>query len=135
MGGQNGQFEFSGRRQYRRQYACQFLSASGFRLQGDADQHTNFTLFYSPNTYDKFTGSGFNYDLNGYPYSGTISSWVYVESGKTIFSATSLNMPVSEYMSYFYADDWEGLLEAAFDGNDTITGTAGQDDLYGYCRQ
>ena len=45
---------------------------------------TNFTLFYSPSTYDKFTGSGFIYDLDGYPYAGSISSWVYVESGKTI---------------------------------------------------
>jgi Ca2+-binding RTX toxin-like protein len=93
---------------------------------------TNFTLFYSPSTYDKFTGSGFHYDVNGYPYSGTISSWVYLEGGKTIFSVTSLNMPVSEYMTYFNANDWEGLLAAAFDGNDTITGNAGQDDLYGY---
>ena len=93
---------------------------------------TNFTLFYSPNTYDKFTGSGFIYGLDGNPYAGTISSWVYVENGKTIFSTTSLNMPVSEYMSYFFADDWEGLLAAAFDGNDTISGNAGQDDLYGF---
>jgi serralysin len=92
----------------------------------------NFTIFYSPTTYDKFVGTGFHYDANGYPYSGTISSWVYVESGKTVFSATSLNMPVSEYMSYFFADDWYGLLATAFDGNDTITGTGGQDDLYGY---
>ena len=72
---------------------------------------TNFTLFYSPNSYDKFIGSGFQYDSNGYPFSGTISSWVYVESGKSLFSATSLNMPVSEYMNYFNANDWEGLLE------------------------
>ena len=93
---------------------------------------TNFTLFYTPNTYDKFTGSGFLYDVNGYPYAGTISSWVYLEGGKAIFSVTNLNMPVSEYMSYFYANDWQGLLGAAFDGNDTITGNAGQDDLYGF---
>lgn len=93
---------------------------------------TNFTLFYNANSYDKFTGSGFQYDINGYPYQGTISSWVYVEAGKSILSVTNLNMPVSEYMSYFYSDNWEGLLEAAFDGNDTITGNAGEDDLFGY---
>ena len=93
---------------------------------------TNFTLFYNANSYDKFVGTNFLYDVDGFPFSGTISSWTYVEAGKTILSATNLNMPVSEYMSYFYADNWDGLLAAAFDGNDHITGTTGEDDLFGY---
>src|SRR5688572_25855405 len=93
---------------------------------------TNFTLFYSPNTYDKFTGSFFRYDSSGYPYVGVISSWIYVENGKTVFSATNLNFSASLYMEYFFNNDWEGLIELLFNSADTITGTAGQDDLYGF---
>jgi Ca2+-binding RTX toxin-like protein len=93
---------------------------------------TTFTLYYQATEYDRFTGTGFKYDGAGLPQSGTISSWSYVFGGKTYLSATGVNMPVATYMSYLLADDWSGFLQDAFSEGDKITGSIGQDQLYGF---
>jgi Ca2+-binding RTX toxin-like protein len=93
---------------------------------------TVFALYYSPSEYDKFTGSGFTYNSSGYPVGGKISSWSYFYGGASYFTITSLNMQVSTYMSFYYTNNWSGLLQTALGGNDTITGTSGLDKLYGY---
>src|SRR6188474_918773 len=97
----------------------------------DAATATSYLLYYSPTWYEKFTGAGFKYDAYGYPYAGTIASWSFHFDGKTYFSATGLNMPVATYMSYYLSDDWEGFLIEALAKSDKITGSAGDDYLYG----
>jgi Ca2+-binding RTX toxin-like protein len=93
---------------------------------------TNFTLFYAPAEYDRFTGSGFKYDIDGFPVAGTIASWSYVLGGRTYLSAAGINMPVVTFMDYFFTDDWTGFLADGLSGNDKITGSVGSDDLYGF---
>ena len=97
----------------------------------DTATATSYLLYYSPTWYEKFTGAGFKYDAYGYPYAGTIASWSLYSDGKPYFSVTGLSMPVATYMSYYQADDWEGLLIEALSKSDKITGSAGDDDLYG----
>lgn len=93
---------------------------------------TTFTLYYQSSEYDRFAGTGLKYDNAGLPQSGTIASWTYVFGGKTYLSATGINMPVATYMSYLLADDWSGFLQDAFSEGDKITGSIGQDQLYGF---
>ncbi len=72
------------------------------------------------------TGSGFTYDSNGVPKTGTITTLVVKQSGVEIARITG-NIPVAE----LYAGDYS--LEKLLASDDTITGSPfGDPELMGY---
>src|SRR5262249_55145373 len=65
---------------------------------------TSYIIAYGAYDYDQFTGVGFTYDVNVVPTGGTISSWVYVSGGETVFSVTGLDMPIVDFEGYRLSD-------------------------------
>ncbi|HVI88964.1 MAG TPA: hypothetical protein VM659_11705 [Dongiaceae bacterium] len=113
------------------------MAASHWPQPGSAisatETSSTFKLVYGSGYSDTFTGSGFTYDYySGYPTGGLIKSWTSVYAGQTVFVSSGLNVPVSDFMSYYYNNNWSGLLIEALAGNDVINGSTGVDNLLGY---
>lgn len=115
---------------------------------------TLFAARYDTNGYfrDEFRGTGFSYDSNGVPVTGTVKSYAAIASAKKIGSIDGINVSVKSLVTaastYSTADDLKVLKSAfigndrlvggaygdkleGFEGNDTLYGKAGADKLYG----
>ncbi len=96
------------------------------------------TTFATATVYRVSSGSGFNeltgtftYDSAGILIGGTITGWKQSTGGGVAFTATGLSIPVTEFLGYLTAHDNDGLLNAVLGGDDKITGSAFNDELYG----
>lgn len=125
---------------------------------GEADRYerssTTFKAIYglSGRSSDEFKGSGFTYDSNGVPKSGTVNSYTAINEGKKMAVITGINVSVSKLVAAAetstYTDDVKILQTAlsghdkliggrygdileGFGGNDTLTGGGGFDNLTG----
>ncbi|MDZ4692029.1 calcium-binding protein, partial [Terricaulis sp.] len=78
-----------------------------------------------------FGGAGFSY-TQGLPTGGTITSLTYYINNAEAWTITGLSMPVVTFMNYLGRNDSFGLLVLMFAGDDTITGSTGFDNLFGY---
>ncbi|WP_445679178.1 beta strand repeat-containing protein [Radicibacter daui] len=92
---------------------------------------TQFKLVYSDGGYDDLTGTGFTYDENGDPTGGTITGWTAGDAGKQ-FASLTINISVSDFLTFAENDDWNGLMAFALGGDDQVSGTKGNDYLLGF---
>src|SRR4051812_26396860 len=106
------------------------MSVSAFPQPGAAISATFGTTVFRLNYggfYDQFTGTGFHYDSNHYPDAGTIFSW-----SNPRVQVTGISIPVTTYMSYYYASNWSGLIQTVLAGDDKVTGSSAAEWIYGY---
>ncbi len=95
-------------------------SATSFTLQGQ----------FSDTRQWQYTGTGFaDYDSNGIPHSGTVTG-VNFNHGGTVVTGLSLSM--TDILDFADQGDYQGLVEAAYSGDDTVTGSSSSDSLYAY---
>ncbi|MEZ0170881.1 calcium-binding protein [Microvirga sp. TS319] len=84
---------------------------------------------------DEFRGTGFAYDRDGVPVSGTVKSYAAIASGKKVGFIDGLNISVKSLvaaaMTYSTADDLK-IFKSALAGNDRLTGGASGDKLEGF---
>jgi Ca2+-binding RTX toxin-like protein len=84
------------------------------------------TLFY------KIIGTGLgDFDVNGFPHSGTITGFDLGPSHGVPSSFTGLSMSASTFMGFVSDDDLTGFETAALSGADHLTGYRGNDVLIG----
>ena len=101
-----------------------------------ATTFTSFIAYYgSRSTRDEFHGSGFTYDADGVPISGTVTSYANYENGRLTGSISDMNLSatalVNAASTYSTRDDI-ALYKAALRGNDQITGGRADDRLEGF---
>ena len=100
---------------------------------GPGGSGTAFTLENIEDQTFNFTGSGFVYGGgNGRATGGTITGFSFLEAGVLQFQVTGLSMTAAAFFAFVDADNPLGLYFTWFAGNDTMTGTALVDQLYGY---
>ena len=81
----------------------------------------------------KVLGSGFSFDSQKDPISGTVTSLQLQTKSGTVFQTISgLNLSFADLSDATQAYDSWGFQEWLTKGNDTITGSAGGDDMYGF---
>jgi Ca2+-binding RTX toxin-like protein len=94
-----------------------------------------YTLDYGVGDRDEFRGSGFTYDLNGYPVGGLITGYAAYEGWSRIASLDGVKISVPSLVkaaSTFSAGDDRALIKSALSGNDAITGGLWADRLEGF---
>jgi Ca2+-binding RTX toxin-like protein len=91
---------------------------------------TQLRYFDNANNEQIFTGVGFTYDVNGNFTSGTITGYLFREGGVVSLNAAGLSVaaaPVGTAIGSGNTFQFRSLMSA---GNDTITGSALQDEIY-----
>lgn len=94
-----------------------------------------FRAYYSSNTYDEFRGSGFKYDKDGIPVSGTASSYSFTQNGAKQFVLDGASISVASIVKASLTDsttDDYNLIKAELGGADKFTGGNLTDRFYTY---
>lgn len=122
------------------------ISSSGYNMMntdiGDVLEGDDYTLTPTEmkiayftggglNEYDQFTGSGFTYNANGEPLSGTVTGYVYYYLGK-VLEVTGLNALATKVLGYAEHDDTDGFLNYVLRNNDKLVGNSGPDKFGAY---
>jgi trimeric autotransporter adhesin len=81
-------------------------------------------------SFNELTGT-FTYDSAGVLTGGTITGWKRVIDGSVAFTATELSVPVTEFLNYLATLDHTALFNAVLGGDDKISGSAFNDELFG----
>lgn len=81
--------------------------------------------------FDLFTGTGFSYNADGEPVSGTVTGYKYYYYGYQV-EVTQASIAATTLASYAAADNTLGAFKQVLAGNDSLTGNAGRDKLYGF---
>ncbi|WP_353861984.1 FG-GAP-like repeat-containing protein [Azospirillum formosense] len=110
---------------------------------------TAFRITFDNGEYDIWTGTGFQYDANGDPVAGTITSRSWYEPDGTLNLKVDVNIPVAAlntaietnadyaYKQLYLSRSDDVVLGAGndrfsgFGGNDSLLGGAGNDTLHG----
>ncbi|HEY8382005.1 MAG TPA: M10 family metallopeptidase C-terminal domain-containing protein [Microvirga sp.] len=86
-------------------------------------------------TYEVASGFGFTYNSDGDPVSGTVTSYIAVDAGRTILEMSGFFVPVEDVvaatLSYSTVDD-AALLADLLQGQDVVFGSSNDDILKGY---
>ena len=97
---------------------------------------TSMRINYGPGEYDIFTGSGLDYDDEGYPISGRVTSFTSYEGGGVDFKITNA---VGLYATEISAaaktntlSDDQAVFRSLLSGNDVLVGAARSDVINGY---
>lgn len=88
-------------------------------------------IWQGGNEYDLFTGTGFSFNAQGEPISGTVTGYKYYNFGNQV-QVTNASIPATTLASYAQADNTVGAFQYVLSGNDSLTGNTGRDKLYGY---
>jgi Ca2+-binding RTX toxin-like protein len=96
------------------------------------DVHSSKVLMTSGTERYRFVGTGFYEDGSG--VHGTIQSLTFSDSslGGAVFKASGLNLDFDDFNLLVGTNDPQALLSLMLSGADAITGTNGNDVLYGY---
>jgi len=81
---------------------------------------------------DTFTGTGFSFNSNNEPTSGTITGISETLNGNVAFAVTGLSTSATQFFSFVASNDSAGALNLVFSGNDDMQGTAQNDLLVGF---
>jgi len=79
-----------------------------------------------------FNGTSFTYTAEGVPNGGTLTSLTYFENNVAVFTVNGLSRPLVQFLNQLALSDLNGMLTTMFAGEDTITGSTGFDNLFGY---
>src|SRR5690348_2615089 len=79
-----------------------------------------------------FTGTGFGGYQGGIATTGTITAIDYSVNGVPVVSITGASLSMSTLFGFVNADNGEGLMNFIFAGADTISGSTGFDNLFGF---
>ncbi|QIL01817.1 hypothetical protein G7078_02795 [Sphingomonas sinipercae] len=79
-----------------------------------------------------FHGTFGGYNGENIPTTGTITTISYGLSGTTLFTASNLAMSVPTFTQFVQGDNLQGLFMAVLAGNDGVTGSNGDDVLFGF---
>src|SRR5262245_55893099 len=77
-------------------------------------------------------GSFSNFNADGDPTSGTITSFDYTMQGSGTISVSGLSLSVPTVFGWIFTNNIGALNNAVFGGADTITGIGADDVLIGY---
>jgi Ca2+-binding RTX toxin-like protein len=78
------------------------------------------------------TGFGFRWDMDENPLGGTVQTLTFREAGSVEFQITGLSLSLKAFYDYARTNQSTAAWALAFNGNDTITGTAHNDLLRGF---
>lgn len=95
---------------------------------------SEFVLSYGGGYRDEFKGHGFQYAGNGVPNGGRVETFTEYRHSKTLFSIDDLDVVVKALVKAASTDtlkDDANLIIRAMIGNDNISGSGGNDLLYG----
>jgi len=91
--------------------------------------------------YADIVGSGFVYDVGGYPLAGTVTGLRDQLNGSPTYTLTGMSMPIGTFLDLSDSPDENALDQEIFKGNDTLYGAptaadllegwAGNDVIYG----
>lgn len=121
---------------------------------GDSVRRTtsSFTVYYEDGFREVFLGSGFRYDRDGQPYSGTVTSYILHHGNDRLSAVEGVRMAAADIAdaaaSSGLTDDLAVIGQAlagadvlsggsradfflGFSGNDLLNGNGGSDTLYG----
>lgn len=96
---------------------------------------TVFRVNYSDGTSDEFRGTGFQYDVYGVPYGGTVTSYAGYYNGQRLFLFEGGSIPAADIAAAaetWLRDDDEQIIFNVMRGNDTLTGSDLSDALSGF---
>jgi Ca2+-binding RTX toxin-like protein len=91
---------------------------------------TQIRFFDDANNDEVFTGSGFTFDANGVPITGTMTGYTLRENGVVVANITGMNVSAAAIGNAVNLQDTHLFLSLLMAGNDTITGSALRDNLY-----
>jgi Ca2+-binding RTX toxin-like protein len=97
-----------------------------------SETSTRVVVVYDGGFQDVYQGTGFTFDSLGNPIGGTISSITSSQNGIVYSSITNLNMPVSVFMGFVYAQNDEGARQYFLSGADIFNGGDNVDLIRGY---
>ncbi|HEX2802634.1 MAG TPA: calcium-binding protein [Sphingomicrobium sp.] len=95
---------------------------------------TDLVVTYSDETISEelhLTGDFQNYDSNGFPTTGTVSSASYTLDGVTLFTVSGMTISVEDFTAFVMNDDLAGLFQTILSGDDSLQGSSGGDVLGG----
>lgn len=108
------------------------------RLYGGSDYNASskaFVIIYESGFVDTFRGKGFDYNRDGEPISGSVTSFAEHFGAEAIFEVRGLNASAKAIGNAAgtatLKDDYKIIFQA-LDGNDTVRGGAMGDVLFGY---
>src|SRR4051794_14807789 len=72
---------------------------------------------------DNFFGSGFPYDANGLPASGTVSHLQETFGGSLVFDLDGMSLPISQLLGWVSTGDNDAAKSTILSGPDVINGS------------
>ena len=107
------------------------LLSAGFSSVSNSSS-TGFRVNLHDGGFWVMSGTGFTYDGDGRPITGTIASMQATSGGgQAIVEITGTAVSASDAISRFTFNDSYGLFSLALAGNDTVNGNASNNSLYG----
>jgi Ca2+-binding RTX toxin-like protein len=99
--------------------------------------YRNSTIFratYDTGESEEFRGSGFRYDSDGVPFTGTVTSYSLVYDGNVEISIKGISIAAASFVAVadtVSIDDDAALIARALTGNDSFSGGSGYDTFNG----
>lgn len=116
------------------------LALMNFKELEDGDSYilksTSMRINYGPGEYDIFAGSGLDYDDEGYPISGRITSFTSYEDGAVDFKITNAvglyATEISTAAKTASVSDDQAVFRSLLGGSDVLVGATRSDVINGY---
>lgn len=116
------------------------LALMNFKELEDGDSYilrsTSMRINYGPGEYDVFAGTGLDYDDEGYPIAGRVTSFTSYSDGKLDFRITNVTglyaTEISDAAKTASVSDDQAVFRSLLSGSDVLIGGSRSDVINGY---